>query len=263
MTEPLATLRGVSVSYAREGGRAFALREVDLAIAKGERLAIIGESGSGKSTLALALAGLLPPEAAVSGQIDWPGFAEGPRAGRDIGMVFQDPGSSLNPVLTIGELVSEGAVRHLRLGRAEARQRALDLLARVRIPQPEAALDAYPHQFSGGQRQRIAIACAIAASPKVLIADEATSALDMIVQAEITALLDMLVREDGMSLIFITHDIALAAKLADSIAVFRDAMLVEAGPARQVLGRPVQDYTRSLIATHIDFSSPRLIGEPA
>ncbi|WP_048646843.1 ATP-binding cassette domain-containing protein [Nitratireductor soli] len=263
MTTTLATLRGLSVSYRREGAQTFALRDVDLDIATGGRLAIIGESGSGKSTLALALAGLLPPEASLAGTIDWPGLDHVPVAGRDIGMVFQDPGSSLNPVLTIGEQVSEGAVRHLRLGRATARQRALDLLARVRIPQPQAALAAYPHQFSGGQRQRIAIACAIAASPRLLIADEATSALDMIVQAEITELLDTLVREDGMSLVFITHDIALAAKLADRIAVFRDATLVEVGPARQVLARPSQDYTRSLIATHIDFSAPRLIDERA
>lgn len=257
----LATVRGLSVSYQRDGVRTFALKNVDLDIPAGARLAIIGESGSGKSTLALALAGLLPPEARLHGAIEWPGLGHAPVAGRDIGMVFQDPGSSLNPVLTIGEQVVEGAVHHLRLGRAAARQRALELLQRVRIPDAAAALQAYPHQFSGGQRQRIAIAAAIAARPKLLIADEATSALDMVVQAEIVELLDGLVRAEGMSLVFITHDIALASRLADGIAVFRDAALVEAGRAAALLADPAQAYTRTLIATHIDFASPRLIGE--
>nr|WP_309083528.1 ABC transporter ATP-binding protein [Chelativorans sp.] len=258
----LAELRGLSVSYPTAGRTAFALREVHLDIAMGERLAIIGESGSGKTTLALALASILPPQARLAGRIDWPGLARAPVAGRDVGFVFQDPGSSLNPVMRIGEQVAEGARRHLGLGRSAGLERALSLLQRVRIPDPEAALRGYPHQFSGGQRQRIAIACAIAARPRLLIADEPTSALDMVVQAEIVRLLDGLVREEGMTLVFITHDIGLASGFADRIAVFRDGALVEAGATREILAKPAQAYTRSLIAAHIDFASPRLI-EPA
>lgn len=259
MSAPLAEIRGLSVSYERDDARSFALQGVDLDIAKGRRLAVIGESGSGKSTLALALAGLLAPQARVEGSIGWPGLAHPPVAGRDIGMVFQDPGGSLNPVLTIGEQVAEGAVRHLGLDWRAARSHALVLLERVRIPDPQAALRAYPHQFSGGQRQRIAIAAAIAAKPGLLIADEPTSALDMVVQAEIVALLDELVREAGMTLIFITHDIALASGFADDIAVFQRARLVEKGAAQVVLTKPAHAYTKHLLAAQIDFSTPRLI----
>ena len=133
----------------------------------------------------------------------------------------------------------------------------------MRIPQPDAALRAYPHQLSGGQRQRVGIAAAIAARPKLLIADEPTSALDMVVQAEIVALLDELVREDGMTLVFITHDIALASGFADRIAVFNKARLVEVGPAADVLAHPKDPYTAALIASHIDLATPPLIAEAA
>ncbi|MFC5585120.1 ATP-binding cassette domain-containing protein [Nitratireductor kimnyeongensis] len=259
MSAPLAEIRGLSVSYGRDDARNFALQHVDLDIAKGRRLAVIGESGSGKSTLALALAGLLAPQARIEGKIGWLGLAHPPVAGRDIGMVFQDPGGSLNPVLTIGEQVAEGAVRHLGLDWRAARSHALALLERVRIPDPQAALRAFPHQFSGGQRQRIAIAAAIAAKPGLLIADEPTSALDMVVQAEIVALLDDLVREAGMTLVFITHDIALASGLADDIAVFQRAQLVEKGAAQAVLTKPAHAYTKHLLAAQIDFSTSRLI----
>jgi peptide/nickel transport system ATP-binding protein len=176
-------------------------------------------------------------------------------------MVFQDPGASLNPVLRIGEQVAEGARRHLGLGRHEGETRALELLRQVRIPQPEAAMHAFPHQFSGGQRQRIAIAAAIAARPRLLIADEATSALDMLVQAEIVALLEQLVASESMALLFITHDIALAARLADRIAVMHRARLVELGPTRAVIEAPTSGYTRHLLGTHIDLThKPRIAG---
>ena len=196
-------------------------------------------------------------------RLDWPGLGHPPLPGRDIGFIFQDPGASLNPVLSIGEQIAEVARRHLGLGWREAYGHALDLLARVRIPEPQAALRAYPHQLSGGQRQRVAIASAIAAKPKLLIADEPTSALDMIVQAEIVALLDALVREDRMTLLFITHDIALASGFADRIAVFRSARLVEFGPTADVLARPQDAYTKHLIASHIDLATPPLIAEAA
>ncbi|MDC9835996.1 ABC transporter ATP-binding protein [Rhizobium binxianense] len=253
------SLRQLSVNYDRNG--LAALAGVDLDIVAGERLAIIGESGSGKSTLARALAGLLPDGATIDGEMLWPGLGHPPRPGRDFGFVFQDPGCSLNPVLTIGEQVAEGARRHLGLSWKQAYIRAEELLERVRIPQPDKVMQAFPHQLSGGQRQRVAIAAAIAAKPQLLIADEATSALDVVVQAEIVRLLDGLVREDGMTLLFITHDIALASGFVDRIAVFCNARLVEAGPVRSVLSAPKSDYTAALIASHRDLATPPLIAE--
>jgi peptide/nickel transport system ATP-binding protein len=257
----LASLRGLSVAYRADGRTTTALDAIDLDIKSGERLAVIGESGSGKSTLALALAGLLPDNAISTGRLDWPGLGHAPMPGRDIGFVFQDAGASLNPVLSVGEQIAEVARRHLGLGWREAYAHALELLARVRIPEPRSALRAYPHQLSGGQRQRVVIASAIAAEPKLLVADEPTSALDMIVQAEIVTLLDTLVREDGMTLLFITHDLALASGFADRIAVFRDARLVETGPTADLLARPAEAYTRHLIASHIDLATPPLVAE--
>lgn len=256
----LAAIEDLNVAF-RQGSRSVtALDSVNLTINSGERLAIIGESGSGKSTLALALAGLLPASAEQAGKIRWP---NGPLPGRDIGMVFQDPSASLDPVLTIGEQVAEGAVAHLGLDWKAARLRARDLLARVQLPDPQSLLRAFPHQLSGGQRQRVAVAAAIAAGPGLLIADEATSALDTIVQAEIVALLRSLVAEEGMTLLFITHDIALASRLADRIAVFRQAKLVEIGTATDITRHPREPYTASLLAAHIDLTTPPLIGEHA
>ncbi|PDT01331.1 ABC transporter ATP-binding protein [Rhizobium chutanense] len=260
MSGIFCSLRQLSVTYAR-GNAVAALDRVDLDIKAGERLAIIGESGSGKSTLARALAGLLPDGAKVDGEMLWPGLGHPPRPGRDFGFVFQDPGTSLNPVLTIGEQIAEGARRHLGLGWKQASIRAEELLDRVRMPQPGKLMRAFPHQLSGGQRQRVAIAAAIAARPQLLIADEATSALDVVVQAEIVRLLDGLVREDGMTLLFITHDIALASGFVDRIAVFGNGRLVEAGPVRSVLSAPKSDYTSALIASHRDLATPPLIAE--
>ncbi|TMV04145.1 ATP-binding cassette domain-containing protein [Brucella haematophila] len=238
----LVKLENLSVTYGRET----ALGKVQLDVEAGKTLAIIGESGSGKSTLALALAGLLPVNARVSGRIDW---AEGPmKPGRDIGFVFQDPASSFDPLMSIGAQLVETIRAHDKLDRQAAKVRSLALLERVHIPDAEQSFHRYPHQFSGGQKQRIAIALAIAANPRVLIADEPTSALDTIVQKEIVALLRKLVREDGMTLIFITHDIALASGLADRIAVFRRGGLVESGETRVIIDAPQTDYTRALIA---------------
>lgn len=263
MSGLLARMSGLAVTYRTGAASGAALDAVDLHIVAGERLAIIGESGSGKSTLALALAGLLPDNAELAGRIEWPAFGHAPLPGRDYGFVFQDAGASLNPVLTAGEQIAEVAERHLGMGRFEALGRARELLERVHVPEPEAVIRAYPHQLSGGQRQRVCIASAIAARPKFLIADESTSALDMVVQAEIVALLDELVREDGMTLLFITHDIALASGFADRIAVFRNGRLVEIGPAAAVLSNPRDTYTASLIASHIDLSTPPLISGDA
>jgi len=246
----LLSVSGLGVHYA--GNATPALDAVGFEITAGERLAVIGESGSGKSTLALAIAGLLPPEALISGRIDWPGPGRPPAPGRDIGFVFQDPGSSLNPVLAVGEQIAEVARTHLGLDWRGAFAAARELAERVRLPEPDRILKAYPHQLSGGQKQRIAIAAAIAARPKLLIADEATSALDTIVQAEIVALLRRLTDEDGMSLLFISHDIALASGLADRIAVLFKGRLVELADAAHVVATPQDAYTKMLVAAARD-----------
>ncbi|WP_165778521.1 ABC transporter ATP-binding protein [Mesorhizobium wenxiniae] len=275
----LLSIRDLTVSYRRDGAEVAALKHVNLDVAAGERLAIIGESGSGKSTLALATAGLLPASSRIDGCLDWflpssPSVgakappSEGgvkerqpsefitrsthtPLGGRDIGFVFQDPSASLDPVMSVGEQIAEVAHTHLRLTWPQSYAWAKTLLERVRLSDPDAALRAYPHQLSGGQKQRVAIAAAIAAGPKLLIADEATSALDTIVQAEIVALIRQLVAEDGMTLLFVSHDIALATELAERIAVFRHGELVELGPTAQIIAGPRHAYTRALLDAHL------------
>jgi len=261
MSESLVTLEDVGVRY--PGAAEPALQGVSFDVRRGERLAIVGESGSGKSTLALTLAGLLPRGSQVEGRIDWSGLGHSPVPGKDLGLVFQDPSNSLNPVLRVGEQIAEVVERHLGLGRQAAHARAEELIAQVKLPDPARLVRAFPHQLSGGQRQRIAIAEALAASPTLLIADEATSALDTIVQAEILALLDELVRERQSTLLFVTHDIALAAQFADRLAVFHNGRLMEVGAAAAVITAPSSDYTRSLLAGHIGLETPPLIGERA
>lgn len=225
-----------------------ALDQINLDINCGETLAVIGESGSGKSTLALGMAGLLPANACICGEILWPEFKAQPATpGRDIGFIFQDPSSSLDPVITIGSQLVEVIRAHKKIDRAKAKEQAIILLERVHIPAPSESFFRYPHQFSGGQKQRIAIALAIAATPRLLIADEPTSALDTIVQREIISLLQKLQREDGLAMMFITHDIALASGLADRVAVLRQGRLVEAGRSADVLENPQNAYTRALI----------------
>ncbi|UVK40392.1 ABC transporter ATP-binding protein [Mesorhizobium sp. AR10] len=183
-----------------------------------------------------------------------------PLGGRDIGFVFQDPSSSLDPVMAVGKQVAEVVHTHLGLGWPNAYAKARELLERVRLPDPDATMRAFPHQLSGGQKQRVAIAAAIAAGPKLLIADEATSALDTIVQADIAALIRHLVAEDGMTLLFISHDIALASELAERIAVFRHGELVEIGATAQIVNVPRHAYTRSLLDAHIGLDAEPLLG---
>ncbi|TIL65730.1 MAG: ABC transporter ATP-binding protein [Mesorhizobium sp.] len=185
--------------------------------------------------------------------------------GRDIGFVFQDPSSSLDPVMPVGKQIAEVARTHLKLTWAQAFAKAKTLLERVRLPDPDTSMRAYPHQLSGGQKQRVAIAAAIAAGPKLLIADEATSALDTIVQAEIVSLIRRLVAEDGMTLLFINHDIALAAELAERIAVFRHGELLELGTTAEIVNAPRHAYTRALLDAHLglDAGQLRQTGAPA
>lgn len=238
----LAHIQNLSVRY----GSSAALNNLDLNIYIGETLAIIGESGSGKSTMALALADLLPASAQVSGLLEWSNGK--PKPGRDVGFVFQDPVSSFDPSMSIGAQLVETIRAHENISRHGAKDKAINLLSRVQIAEPELSFVRYPHQFSGGQKQRIAIALAIAASPNLLIADEPTSALDTIVQREIVELLRALVQTDAMTLIFITHDIALASNLADRVAVFRHGELVESGSVHSIITNPMSDYTKALIS---------------
>ncbi|ESY37964.1 MULTISPECIES: ABC transporter ATP-binding protein [unclassified Mesorhizobium] len=182
-----------------------------------------------------------------------------PLPGRDIGFVFQDPSASLDPVMTVGKQIAEVARTHLGLDWPQAYAKAKTLLQRVRLPDPQTAMRAFPHQLSGGQKQRVAVAAAIAAGPKLLIADEATSALDTIVQAEIVSLIRQLVAEDGMTLLFISHDIALAAELAERIAVFRNAELIELGPTEQIINAPRHAYTRTLLDAHVGLDADPLL----
>ncbi|MER9895680.1 ABC transporter ATP-binding protein [Mesorhizobium sp. M0119] len=183
----------------------------------------------------------------------------GPLGGLDIGFIFQDPSASLDPVMPIGKQIAEVAYTHLGLSWRDAYARAKTLLERVRLPDPDAALRAFPHQLSGGQKQRVAIAAAIAARPKLLIADEATSALDTIVQAEIVALIRQLVAEDGVTLLFVSHDIALAAELAECIAVFRHGELLELGSTAQIVSAPRHAYTRVLLDAHLGLDAEPLL----
>lgn len=248
----MIAVENLSVAY---GSGAKALDTVSLTVAQGHRLAVLGESGSGKSTLAMALCGLLPTGTRTTGQIAFPTLTT-PVLGRDIGVVFQDPAGSLNPVLTIGEQIAEVAVVHRGHSWRTAEAHAARLLDRMGIPRPTDALRRHPHEFSGGQRQRIALAAALAADPVLLVADEPTSALDTVVQHAMVELLDGLVRERGLTLLFVTHDIALASMLADEVAILHAGRLMESGPVAQVFRTPAHAYTRALLAARLDLDTP-------
>lgn len=253
----LLSLRSLGVTYRRAGGDVAALRDVTFDLRAGEVLSIIGESGSGKSSLALAIGQLLPPGSNCTGERIWSGFAGIPANGRDIGFVFQDPGGSLDPLIRVGDQIAEAVAAGRGLSATEAARLAHLLLDDVSLP--VRTYHAWPHQLSGGQRQRVALACALAGKPKLLICDEATSALDTIVQAEIVRLILSLVRLGGMTLMFITHDIALAAEISDRTAVFKDGRLVEINRTADLIRDPRQDYTARLLASHIALDAPRLV----
>jgi peptide/nickel transport system ATP-binding protein len=229
---------------------------IDVEVADGARVGIIGESGSGKSLTALAILGLLPDGATVSGSIRWDGreltaLRDRELAalrGDEIGMVFQEPQTALNPIRTVGRQIAESIRIHQRgVSRAEAWARAVDEARRVRLPDPERIVRRYPHQLSGGQRQRVAIAMALACRPRLLIADEPTTALDVTIQAEILDLMHHLVDEDGMSLVFITHDLAVLSQIATEAVVLDEGRVVETGPLRTLLREPSSPVTRALL----------------
>lgn len=251
-TRALLQVDHLAVDFIDAGQTVPAVRDVGFVLAPGGRIALLGESGSGKTVSMLAVAGLLPDTARVRGSMSWPALEQTPAPGRDIGIVFQDPMSSLNPVLAIGEQIAEVGITHLGHDRATARAHAQSLLERVGIPSARQRLGAYPHELSGGQRQRVAIAMAIAGGPRLLIADEPTTALDTVVQAQIMALIDTLVHETGMALLLVTHDIALAARVAAHAVVMRHGRVVEVAPMSDLVLRPAQGYTQSLLAAALD-----------
>ena len=253
---PLLSIENLSISLpTADGGRALAVRGVDIAIGEGEIVGLAGESGSGKTLSALAALGLLPSGATTGGRVVFDGrelMGEGGRGaaavrGRDLAMVFQDPMTALHPMLSVGRQMTEHLVQHRRIGRAEADRIAIAMLDRVRIPNPKEAMARFPHQFSGGMRQRIAIASALAAGPRLLIADEPTTALDVTVQAGILRLIENLRRELKLSVLLITHDLGVMSALADRVYVMYAGRVVEHGSRAAVLSRPRHPYARGLL----------------
>jgi oligopeptide transport system ATP-binding protein len=255
MSASLLELDGLRITLPTKRGRAAVVDGVDLILDEGEILGIAGESGCGKTMTALSLMQLLPRRAETEGRALFRGRDLLRLRGREIrrvrggeiGVVFQDPMSSLHPMLNIERQLTEHMRSHLGIKGDAARARAIDLLGRVRIPDPEAALGAFPHQFSGGMRQRIAIAMALACEPKLLIADEPTTALDVTVQAGILRLLDSFRTETGLSVLLISHDLAVISAVADRLYVFYAGRVVEAGDVAPLLATPRHPYTHALL----------------
>jgi oligopeptide/dipeptide ABC transporter ATP-binding protein len=254
-TAPLLAVEGLHTSVRTGSGRLEILRGVDLTVRSGETLAVVGESGSGKSFTALSVAGLLPAGASVTaGRVlldgeDLVPLRESRRRGvrgAKIGMVYQDPMSSLNPVMRIGKQVTEGLKAH-GWSTVDARDRALQVLGEVGLPSPAALMRLYPHQLSGGMRQRVLIACAIAPRPKLLIADEPTTALDVTIQQQILELVARLREEYGLAVVWITHDLGVVARVADRVAVVYAGRVVEQADTKTLFAAPQHPYTAGLL----------------
>ncbi len=255
---PLLQVDDLSVRFHAEGGDVDAVRGVSFTLDRGETLAVVGESGSGKSVTALSVMRLLPyPRAShPTGSIRLQGeeLVDAPDAfmrtirGRRVSMIFQEPLSALNPLHNVEKQVAEVLIQHQGMAKPAARERVLELLHLVGIPDPEQRLDDYPHQLSGGQRQRVMIAMALANEPDLLIADEPTTALDVTIQAQILELLKDLQRRLGMAILFITHDLGIVRRMADRVAVMTRGEIVESGPTAEVMDHPQHDYTRMLLA---------------
>ena len=264
---PLLSVRDLHTQFSTPEGIARAVNGVSFDIAAGETLGVVGESGSGKSVTMLSVLGLIPsPPGKVTGGaaifdgndlVTLPERSLRDIRGRRIGLVFQDPMTALNPVLTVGRQLTEGLQRHLNLDRTAAQQRAVAWLDRVGIPAATERLRQYPHQFSGGMRQRLAIAMALACEPALLIADEPTTALDVTVQAQIVELVQQLQQDLGMATVWITHDLALLAGLADRIVVMYAGQIVEAAPRDELYRSPRHPYTIGLLNSLPRLDNPR------
>ncbi len=257
--EPILDVQDLKTIFRTRDGEVHAVNSVSFALRPGELLGVVGESGSGKSVTMMSLMGLLPspPAEIVSGQIlyggrDVRGMSESEvrsLRGGDIGFVFQDPMTSLNPVFTVGYQLIEPLQIHMGLSKRDARKRAAELLALVGIPDPEKRLTDFPHQFSGGMRQRVMIAIALACDPKVLIADEPTTALDVTIQAQILELIRDLRQKLGMAIVWITHDLGVVAGIADRVMVMYGGQVVEHAPVAELFANPQHPYTRALLET--------------
>jgi peptide/nickel transport system ATP-binding protein len=265
MSDPVLSVRDLVVEFPTRRGVLRALDGVSFEVGPGEILGVVGESGAGKSITGAAIIGLVePPGRIAEGEIRLKGerIDDLPRErmdrvrGRRIGMVFQDPLTSLNPLFTVGDQLTETIEHHLKLNPRQARARAIELLTQVGIPAPEARIDNYPHQFSGGMRQRVVIALALCAEPEFVIADEPTTALDVSVQAQVIEVFRRMCREHGTSAILITHDMGVIAEAADRVAVLYAGRVAEIGAVRDVLKRPLHPYTKGLMG-----SIPSLTGE--
>jgi len=247
---------GLNIHFAQDGGRIHAVRDVSFTVAKGETVALVGESGSGKSVTALSTVALLPDNAEVTGSVRYLGrqlvgasLNDLRRVrGNDISFIFQEPMTSLNPLHTIAKQLAESLALHQALTGTAARARCIELLEKVGIREAASRLDAYPHQLSGGQRQRVMIAMALANEPELLIADEPTTALDVTIQAQILDLLADLKQRDGLSLLFITHDLGIVRRIADRVCVMQGGGIVEQGPTAEIFANPRHPYTRKLLA---------------
>ncbi|SCW80119.1 peptide/nickel transport system ATP-binding protein [Rhizobium mongolense subsp. loessense] len=265
--ERLLDVRDLTVEIETRRGTAVVVDGIDLYVNKGETLGVVGESGCGKSLTMLSLMRLLPNKIKVArgtAHFDGRDLQTMSNAdlrkvrGGDIGFVFQDPMTSLNPVMRVGDQICEPLIYHRKMSKADARLRAVELLRLVGIPGPEERLMAYPHELSGGMRQRVMIAIGLACNPKLLIADEPTTALDVTIQAQIVDLVKELRAKLGMSVVWITHDLALIAGLVDRVAVLYAGTVVEVAPVDELYARPSHPYTRGLLA-----SIPKLSDPPA
>ena len=283
MATPLLQVKNLRVEFPTRHGTLLALDDISFDIAPGEILGVVGESGAGKSLTGAAIIGLLePPGRIAGGQILLDGQridhldADAMRKirGRQIGAVFQDPLTSLNPLYTVGRQLIETIRTHLPMDEGRARERAIDLLRQTGIPAPEARIDQYPHQFSGGMRQRVVIALALAAQPRLIVADEPTTALDVSIQAQIIALLKTLAKEQGAAVMLVTHDMGVIAETCDRVAVMYAGRIAELGPVHEVIHHPAHPYSRGLMGSipamdedrerllQIDGAMPRLNAIP-
>ena len=266
MSAPQLAVSDLRVEIASQRGVVRAVDGISLEVAPGEAVGLVGESGSGKSMTLKSIIGVLPPEAKItSGEVVLDGTdltrlshsRLNKIRGRRIAMIFQEPMSALNPVMRVGKQIAEGPMIHLGDSRAKATERALELMRRVGIPDPERRFRAYPHEFSGGMRQRVMIAIALSCEPEIILCDEPTTALDVTIQDQILRLLARLCRETGVSLVFVTHDLPVVAQVCQQLAVMYGGRLVESGPVREVLHDPRHPYTLGLVRSAPDFDNVR------